>query len=154
RSRPYNLPNSWSIEAVTPFDDYWQRTITLDTSLGVWKKTQRLVILTPEYAKVQIKDYNWDYYYFTRELGPEVVRGLLFKHMRLTNQPRTKFEQRLKVYRFLLQAGWTEHARKEMKEIYETFPAERKRLEPLQKALQQLINAETAQAIEQCYKAG
>src|SRR5262249_16810464 len=84
--RPYSmqlpsLPNGWSIEEVTPFDDQWQRKIKLDTSQGIKWETQRLVLLTPRAAVVQAKDYKWTYYYHTRELGPEVARGLVYKHM-------------------------------------------------------------------------
>jgi pimeloyl-ACP methyl ester carboxylesterase len=155
-SQPLDLPPSWSIEEITPFNEKWQRKVKLDTPKGFKTEDQRLVKLTPQFAFVQARHYKWNCFYFTRELGPEVARGLVYKHMKLTKRPVSKFDQRMLIYRFMLQAGWTEHAVKELDYMLVEFksPGERKRLEPLRENLEKLRNTQFVQEIEQCHKAG
>ena len=57
--QPLKLPPG-IYDKITPWDEKWDRTLTLLDAKGQrWKIAQRLTKLTPEYARVDAKTYNW-----------------------------------------------------------------------------------------------
>ncbi len=150
------LPNSWTVVSSSPFSDKLERTLQMETSRGDFPIYQRMAALTPKSIHLQAKSYTWIAGYYTREFSPELVRGFVLKSMRARqkDQPRTPYQQREMLYVFLLQAGWLDHAEKELNEMIRTFPAQRKKLEELRNGLQTLIAAKYVEAMEQASKVG
>ena len=152
------LPSRWTIESTSPVDEKLERMLDMNTSAGDFLIKQRLAALTPKTMHFQAHKYTWIMGYYTREWGPDnvklfVQRGIK-KKIKDSQKPMTLFDQRMMVYRFMLQGGWAEHAEKELDDMIQRFPRERKKLEELQASLQKLIAAQFIQGVEQASQVG
>src|SRR5262249_26981965 len=97
---------------------------------------------------------EWMAFHFTRELGPEAARALVYKHMALKKQPAKDLDKRLLVYRFLLQGGWTAEAEQELEKIMGQFKSARERLQPMHDALMRLVAIQFVEGMELAHKVG
>ena len=149
------MPKSWSIDYVGPFEDSLMRAVKLSGPGGVsMRLDQRLVFLTPRHFRVDGVGREWMAFHFTRELGAEAARALVYKHIALKKQPTKDLDKQLLVYRFLLQGGWTSEAERELDKMMAKFKSARERLEPIHDALMRLVTIQFVDAMELAHKVG
>ncbi|MCC6417931.1 MAG: hypothetical protein IT429_06730 [Gemmataceae bacterium] len=150
----YGPPSRWTLDETTPFNRKWERLAYVTTDKGPRQIEQRLVVLTPHYLRVDARKDGWICYYLTRELTPDVVRDLVNKHIVMTRKPDKEIDRRLLVYRFLLQAGWTHEAERELDRTIAALPAERDRLKELKAGLDRLTAAQFVVSIKRAHQVG
>jgi predicted esterase len=143
----------------TPWNKLFQRKIRLRVPRKGQDEVsidQRMTLLTPNVMRVEGLSYNWVAYYLTRELEPEVVRKLLHQHFgSLVNKPgNDPKENRLKVCRFLSQAGWHELAEKEMDQVVKDLPDLKESVDKLRERVARAKAGLFVEALERADKAG
>jgi len=140
----------------TPWNDKWERTVVVGTESGQVKADQHLGLLTPQYLRIDALKYNWSPFYFTKELKPEMVRGLLAKYpsdvKEMIGQPENI--KRFRIFRFLVQAGWYDDAEKELERILKDLPNEKEKVYSARENLRQLRAQQWTEAIELAAKSG
>ena len=141
---------------ITPWDKNWERTLTLLTAGG--KKVpieQRLVLLTPEYARVDSKRYDWVAYFKTSEMEPEVIKDLLYSHplLKLNGDPKD-VEKLFQVVNFFIRAQMLDMAAAELAHIEKDFPAERERVQAKRKEFQKFVVTKFVDLIELANRTG
>jgi hypothetical protein len=151
----------------TAWDKHFERTITLrvprkgQDQVGI---EQRMTLLTPHLMRVDARTYNWTAYYLTREIDPQVVLKLLRQHFDDVNQKAEKDpkqqgvndpkENRLKICRFLSQAGWHELATKEMDQVVKDLPDLKDKVDKLRERLARAKAILFVEGLERADKAG
>jgi hypothetical protein len=143
------------ILGATEWDSNWERKFKLNADFGRVHVDQRLGLLTPHFARVDAKKYNWSAYYLTSELGPVAVRNLLNtypeqKSKSVKDDPVWRF----RVYRFFVQAGWYEQAEQELAAISKDLPDEKEKVEAARENLRRLMAYQALTLLEQAHKAG
>lgn len=149
----YALRSGFEFEAYGPWNKKWEREIPTSTPQGRIHIEQRLTVLTPEYMRVDSLRYNWIPYYKTQEYSPEVVISLLESYY-ATKKEMTELERRFQIARFLVQAGWHDHARKELAKIEKDYPDLKSTVEPLQASLKKTRASIAQEVIERAFKTG
>jgi hypothetical protein len=152
--RPNRMPASAKVAKISPFDDHWQRRVTLVNEMGPYTITQRLTLLTPYAARVESNTYQWNVHYLTQELGLETVKKLLATHPDLKETGGPDIEKRMKRFRFLLQAGWLLAAEEELDQALKDLPAEKERIERSRAALRQAQVRSFWDEVQAAHKAG
>ncbi len=142
-----------------PFDARWDRTIHILTPLGDVHVPQHLSLLTPLYAKVDaLKRYTWANYYLTRELGPEMVQGLLATNPACADDPKLKEDERVarrfRVCDFYAQTGWYDLAERDLAKLAADFPAQKDQAEASRQALRKARAREQLELIKRLQLAG
>ncbi len=133
----------WEFESISAWNDKWLRTVKVNTHLGskYLELEQRILAMTPQAMHVLTKGYNWDLCYMTQELGPQQVRKLAYAYFE-TKKDMKEADKLANVARFLQQAGWPEAAEKELLELMEKLPGEKKEAEEfLKNVREQLVGA-------------
>jgi pimeloyl-ACP methyl ester carboxylesterase len=139
----------------TAFNEKWERSVKVQTEGGTVRETQRLTVLTPYFARVDALRHRWTSGYLTRELGPAVVGDLLASSPDLKGKDgKPDAAKRFRAYRFLVQAGWYDEARKELGQIQKEFPDQREKVESARELLQKLLAHQALDDIERAVKAG
>ncbi|MFN4257933.1 MAG: hypothetical protein ACK4RK_01445 [Gemmataceae bacterium] len=140
---------------VSNWDGNWERTFTVQTDEGLLRIPQRLTILTPHYVRIDALKYHWTSFYMTSELGPNTVRYLLHYHPDMM-EPSGQVDptKRLRMFRFLVQAGWYDAALEELNRLRIDAPDEKERVEEARRGLQQLLARQLLQSIELAHAAG
>src|SRR5262245_13824385 len=161
-TRNYRNVDNWKFPAnavflgFTPFDTQWERTLTLDTPEGRRQIPQRLVILTPETARVESLRYRWGLSYVTRELfEPDAIRPLLVQHpdLKMTGTEKDG-ERRLLIFRFLLQGGWYDQAERELDGILKEHPDQKDKVDSGRDSLRRRRGLQALDDLERKHKAG
>jgi hypothetical protein len=163
----YPLDPVFEVIDASPWNQHFERTINLrvnrkgQDSVGI---QQRMTLLTPHLMRVDARNYNWTAYYLTREIDPQVVLKLLRQHFDDLNQkaekdPKQKAvndpkENRLKICRFLSQAGWHELAEKEMAQVVKELPDLKEKVEKLRERVAKAKALLFIDALERADKAG
>jgi pimeloyl-ACP methyl ester carboxylesterase len=154
------LPRAWEVKDVSPWDDRWQRTVSLDLPLdpktGLIRKVeivQRITQLTPEVLRVDSKDRDWTCCYKTSECSPQMLRDLILKQLK-KDVNNSDLENRGKVYRFFLQAGFLEEAGKELEYIQDKYPAQESAIKPLLEGIKTRQAREFVEDLKRADKAG
>jgi dienelactone hydrolase len=122
---------------VSDWDDSWDRTYKYRGPDGWVRLTQNLFLLSPRFAWIDATPKNnnpiqWRSAYLTPELGREAVLALLAAHPALKDGPDLKEEpradRRLRVFNFVLQAGWIDDAEKELERLRKDFPKQEQKI--------------------------
>jgi hypothetical protein len=154
--RRENLLIDYEVEGSGEFNSKWERTqeVFLPLRNARIKTPQRLVWLTPEYARVDFLNYHCDAYYLTRELGPDLARSLA--KMWLDKQKDLKDEtyKRLQLFNFLRQAGWLDHADKELDALLKAYPKEESLVREKREVLQKLKAMHLVDDLERAFRVG
>src|SRR5262249_11098244 len=131
------------IVGATDWTPDWERTFKMNASFGRLHVEQRLSVLTPRWVRVDARKYNWASFYLTSELGPETVRSLLDSCPELkAKSAREDPAWRFRVYQFLLQAGWYDHADQELTAILKDLPGEKEKIEAARANLRKMRTAQ------------
>jgi hypothetical protein len=141
---------------VKPFDDNWDRDIKVVTQIGKPAvHRQRLVVLTPTFARVETRQLAWSCSYSTQELGPATVLRLLYAHPELVDKNgKTDLKRRLAIVRFVRQAGWYDVAEKELAALLKDAPESAKEINEARDSLQLLKLDRLVADVERAQKAG
>lgn len=138
-----------------PWGPKWDRSFTIPDKPRALTVRERLMILTPRYARVGAVGYNWGSSYLTSELGPQAVRKLLYDH------PDVKLKgdggdlaKRLRVFRFLGAAGFYEDAGRELDAVEKDYPDEKAKINDSRQALRELEASRLLEEIERAFRAG
>jgi pimeloyl-ACP methyl ester carboxylesterase len=139
-----------------PFDDNWDREIKVVTQLGKPEVVrQRLVVLTPTFARVEARQLAWGCSYSTQELGPFTVLRLLYAHPDLVQKNgMTDVKRRLSIVRFVRQAGWYDVAEKELDALLKDAPGSAKEITEARDGLELLKLDRLVTDVERAQKAG
>lgn len=135
--------------------DYWFRSPDLPR-VGV---TQAIARLTPYFARVDaVTKFRWSAAYLTREWEPETVIELLRHSPSLTASPKDKplevVTKRFRVCDFLAQAGWLDHAEKELDRLLKDFPDQKERVASARGQLDRARARDEWEEIKNWYQAG
>jgi pimeloyl-ACP methyl ester carboxylesterase len=162
--RLYNgkLNSIGPISEITPFDDNWDRqckfTALFEGAKGGAESEnarQKLVILTPNYARVDAYKWRWSAFYPTKELGADTVRLLLHGHPDLREKDgRPDPAKRAKIFRFLKQAGMYDAADQELTDWLSEAPAARAKVEELRASLNGLKAEQRLTDLERGHRVG
>ncbi len=151
----WRLPPLDRLLGITPWNDKWERTIKAEGPKGRVDIPQRLVQLTPHFARVDALRYYWSSHFLTREFDPAVLRSLLRDHPDLKpTGSRDDAAKRLRIYRFFVQAGWYDEAEKELQGIVKDFPDQKEQVENSRANLNKLRTFRLVDELEQAHKAG
>lgn len=120
---------------------------------------QGLATLSPYYARVDaVTKFKWSAAYLTREWDPAEVLELLRASPSLTpkkeDTPPQLVAKRLRICDFLAQAGWYDHAAKELDAVLKDFPAQKERVASARGMLDKLRLREEWELIKNWYQAG
>jgi predicted esterase len=166
------IPPIAEILEATPWNDKWQRTVTIRTAPERSMPPDKIKIVQQitslnTHCVVTNSISNSRYYYpacyLTRELGPEVVRKLLHDHpsLKATKGPKgeTLSEEelagkRMRIVNFLLQASWYEDAGKELAEILTAFPGQKEKVEEKRAILKKFEAQRTFEKLRRAREAG
>src|SRR5438132_211944 len=76
-----NLP-AGRYDGFTPWNEKWDRIAKIKSpnKNNPWQIAQHMTTLTPHYAYIQSRRYNWSPRYLTTEFDPYTIRGLLATH--------------------------------------------------------------------------
>ncbi|MBY0523105.1 MAG: hypothetical protein K2R98_06885 [Gemmataceae bacterium] len=156
RMNNLRLDSVGEIQEVGPFDVRWDRDFKFFANPGgVTVSRQKMTVLTPHYARVDAGKHRWAMMYLTRELGPDVVRQLLHSHPDLKEKEgRADPLKRQRVFRFLKQVGWYEHAELELDDWLKDAPAQKAKIDEFRNSLQSLKADQLLVEIDRAYKAG
>lgn len=158
-------------KADTEYDAKWRRTLYFRDATSprsLYTIEQQIDILTPHYVRVVSTSHYWTNYYLTRELGPEVVRRLLYTHPELQEdsgnwvyrmlhvgkKPWVDGDKRARIIRFLIQAEWLTEADEEIDRLLADIPSETKRAEGLREEVRTLQIEKSINEIEQAKESG
>ena len=152
-NRRGELPLGWVMESATEWDGRLEREVTLRTPQGgKFKIKQRITVLTPDRIRIDATNYDWSCNYSTKEVGPQVVRSLVYQF--LNKKKENDLDARIKAYRFLLQAGFTEQAGKEVDEMLKDYPKEQSKIAPFKDNIKRLAALQLVDALVRSQKAG
>jgi len=158
RMYPGKLESIGPIGKIGDFDENWDRTYTFTAFFDGAKggkggetenARQKMVILTPSYARVDAFKWVWTQHYMTRELGPETVRLLLHNHPDIR-----KKDGRSKAFSFLKQAEMYEAADQELTDWLQEEPTARTKIEGLRNGLVKLRAEQLLADLERGYQVG
>jgi hypothetical protein len=153
------LPWSWEVSNVTDWDERWQRTVTLhipNPKTGGTEKRevkQRITELTPETVRIDSLNRKWTCCYKTSEVPAGMLRRLILSNL-AKDTKGTDLDNRGKLYRFFLQAGFLEEAGKELDYILEKYPAQESAIKPLQNGIKRRLAREFVEDLKRADKAG
>jgi predicted esterase len=105
------------------WDEKWNRKIRFVSKRDVKvSMPQHMAILNPYYARVDaIENVRWHSFYLTKELGPDVVKGLVSTHPDIVETREMRDEEkaarRFKYVAFMVAVGWYNLAEEELKRI-------------------------------------
>jgi pimeloyl-ACP methyl ester carboxylesterase len=151
------------IDSIGEFDENWDRVfrfranVTAKNPAGLVDPeprfkdipNQKLVLLTPHYARVDAFKWVWSQFYATREISPETVRLLLHNH------PEVRAKGgRSKAFLFLKQAGMYDAADQELTDWLEDEPAARAKIGALRSGLLKLRAEQWLADLERGYQVG
>lgn len=146
--------------SATDWASDWSRTLKMRVdfgrgNIGPLNVDQRLIQLTPTYARVDARRYNWSSFYSINELERATVRSLLFtypeqKSKNLKEDPTWRFQ----VYQFFIQAGWYDTAEEELAGIEKDHPDQKEAVEKARESLLKLRSLQLFDEIEMARQAG
>jgi pimeloyl-ACP methyl ester carboxylesterase len=115
----------------SPFNEFGQRTHTLETEQGRRELVVGVTKINPKYVAITGLNCQWDYGIATPSVAPEQLALMIKK----ANDPKNP-DHRFATARFYLQAGLYEEAGKELESIAKDFPELSKRVADARKELQ------------------
>ncbi len=113
---------------------------------------QRLTLLTPDTIRIESTTHKWVVSYNTKEFNPDTLRSLIRQH--LSGQKEKETDIRLTTYRFLLQAGFTEQADRELSDLVRDFPEEKSNVAALQQNIRRIYALQLVASLQRADKAG
>src|SRR5438132_979542 len=144
-------------DGYTPWDPNWNRTARIKTprSRTPLEIPQHMTTLTPHYAFVQARRYNWAPHFLTTELDVESIRGLLTVHpnMKLKGD-KDDATRRFVLYRFLAEAGFYEAALAELDSILNDMPDQKDKVEKYRAGLKKQLTGQLLDLVELAQKVG
>jgi Esterase PHB depolymerase len=143
---------------IGPWSDKWDRTLTLQVGPSpnsTREISQHLSVLTPHYARIDARRYNWDGHYLTQELKPDEIRDLLYKHPDLKlKRDSSDAAKRLRVAQFFAQAEMYDPALAELDTLERALPAEKQKAEAVRNSIRRALRGRLMDEIEEAHKAG
>jgi pimeloyl-ACP methyl ester carboxylesterase len=173
-SQSHWLPRMRSDFKTGTFDERWMRSFSFHSQPlpreapegKDVRLSQHLSELTTQWARMDAVaskadnpwQYNWRWWYRTRELSPEVLLGLLEMHKDLrvstSMMPAQVIERRLKIHRFLLEVGYVKAAEKVLANLISDYPNEKKQLDADAERLKNRLAQERMEEIRLAVSAG
>ena len=158
---PVGMPIILDIADAPEFNDKWTRTLTYRTVGRNVVVPQRLQYLSSSYAVVDAANsarFLWTSCYLPEELGFDQVRRLLAAHKDFADPPTLpaamRSARRLRLYRFLVHAGWLKEADAELDGIVRDLPGEKKKVEEERERLRRLQAVRLVENIQRGHRAG
>lgn len=158
------LPPLREIVAAGPWDKRWDRSIRVLCGTPARPQQinvlQHLSLLTPHFARMETLgvDFRWAPAFLTRELGPEMVRGLLAQHPDYADDPtrpvNERAARRFKAFHFLVQAGWYEEAERDLTLIEKDLPDQKEKVQTAREGLKRLLSNQQLDAVRRAQAAG
>lgn len=145
-----------AISEITEFDSNWERHFKFTAvPSGGDNARQKMVLLTPHFARVDAAKYRWNAFIPTKELGPDTVRNLLHSHPDLREKEgRADPAKRTKIFRFLKQAEMYDAAEQELNEWLRESPGARAKVDELRASLQNVRVEQLLVDYERAFQAG
>jgi pimeloyl-ACP methyl ester carboxylesterase len=120
---------------------------------------QGIATLSPYFARVDaVTKFRWSAAYLTREWEPETVLELLKSSPVLTpaknDKPPVLVAKRMRICDFLAQAGWYDHAEKELDLLVKDHPDQKERIASARTMIAGVRTREEWEEIKNWYQAG
>ena len=114
-----------------------------------------MTALTPHYAYIQSRRFNWSPRYLTTEFDPYIIRGLLLTHPNMKlKQDKDDAAKRFIAYRFLAEAGFYEAALAELDGILKDLPDQKEKAEKYRAELRRQVTGQLLDLVELAQKVG
>ena len=141
---------------ITDFDAKWERVFKIDAPTGRISIPQRLVSLSPDFARVESLRYFWAPCYLTSEFSVEKLRKLLSDHpdLKPTGKANENVARRFRAARFFLQAKLYDDAEREYQSLAKDFPDQQEKIEAARDNLRKLRQMQGLDDLERAQKAG
>jgi hypothetical protein len=141
---------------ISPWNDKWDRTLTLQVGPTSTRKiAQHLSLLTPHYAKIDARQYNWDSHYLIQELKPEEIRDLLYRHPELKLKGDSNdAAKRMRIVRFFIQAEMYDSALAELDRLERARPEEKEHADAARQNIQKILLGRLMDEIDLAHKVG
>jgi pimeloyl-ACP methyl ester carboxylesterase len=156
RFQPQQLPAGAAfVGAPPPFGKDGRRTLYLSDGKMKYPVDQHLTFLSPYFTRIDAINYNWTVMYRTSELGPDLARSLAEQHPDIREEPgKPDAGRRMKLCRFLVQAGWYDEAERELDRIEKDLPGEKPRVAESREAIKGLRADKALEEVEHARRAG
>jgi pimeloyl-ACP methyl ester carboxylesterase len=117
----------WEFEGFGEWNEKGERTASWRIPRP-FNMLQRVSYLTPHHIFAITNDYPWDLYFFTQEFGPTLTRDILYQTFKDKKEFKavSEGEKLLRIAAFLQEAGWFDEAEKDLQNLVDNFPAEKK----------------------------
>ncbi|HYV39906.1 MAG TPA: PHB depolymerase family esterase [Gemmataceae bacterium] len=154
------IPPTWKLDTVGKWNDRWERELTMIDSAGRKQKVlQRITMMTPEFVRVDTKGFDAVMYFNTKEFNPQVLRDLVNSMLskegsKLTEPEDKELELRGKLFQFMLQAGFTDQAEKELNDVVREFPKQKSKVTPLLDGIKRNYAVDFVEDLKRAQKAG
>lgn len=159
---PRNYPPHLEVLEEGPWDlKKWERSYSFRSTqpynrVGV---KQGIGSLSPYFARVDaVTKFRWSGAYLTREWDPDTVLALLRAHASLQESPKDKPAQnaakRMRLCDFLAQAGWYDHAERELHAFEKDHPDQKERIAQARLVLGKLRTRDEWEQLKNWYHAG
>jgi hypothetical protein len=149
-----------------PWNERWQRSYSYSGPTRQVNMTQQIAMISPHFIQVDsIKQYRWSGAYLTSEFPPDVIYKLLThpppapkiigaRKKKEKETPDALAARRFRLCDFLVQAGWYDLTRRELIQLAEDFPKQKKRVASARLSLARLVARERFEQIKRWHHAG
>jgi pimeloyl-ACP methyl ester carboxylesterase len=156
---PRILPPLLEVVEEAPWDKNWDRVFRFRSPDATVAVPEHMSELSSYYARVDATNkFFWSCVYLTRELGPETVAGLLASHPdfqpKKGETPADVAARRLRYCTFFAQAGWYDHAERELDRLLKDLPDQKERVETARTTLNKMRTRERFEEIKRLHQAG
>ncbi|MCS7045478.1 MAG: hypothetical protein NZO58_03885 [Gemmataceae bacterium] len=143
----------WTIERYSPWNEKWERVLTVNTGRGKIDVRQRIIFMSPWQTHMMLVEYNVDQQFLTKELGPAFVVDMLNKYYGWKKN-LSEVDKRLAIAQFVYHAGWYGVAFEELNRLVKEYPETKERAEGLIEQLKKLRAALFVEDLERTYRLG
>jgi predicted esterase len=163
KARPVMNPRSVTaildVLETSDWNSAWSREFYFQGPRGKVGMRQHLGFLSPSWARVDATTkFFYSAAYRTSEFGADTVLSLLQKHPQFQEGPKVKKETipalRMRIVDFMAQAGWLEHAGKELDRLVKDFPDQKARVAAARKTLERMKLRDRAEQLKLWRQAG
>lgn len=143
------------VTKITEWNEKWERSLTFQTTVGPETVKQKLRVMTPHAIQVDADRYRWTSCYLTKEYGVAQIKTLLYDHPDLREKGgMVDVSKRIRIFRFLMQAGWLEEAEQELDQLQKDAPTQKAKIDEARQTLRTFQAQSFCDDLERASKAG
>ncbi|HMP03641.1 MAG TPA: PHB depolymerase family esterase [Gemmatales bacterium] len=111
-----------ALARVSAWDKTGKRNTELQVTTGMLKVDQYVTRVTPSFVRVETKSYYWHHPLRPQEFEPAALLAILRHHLNPKDEADKTADAHGRLFRYCVQVGWYEEARKELTALLELRP--------------------------------